>query len=305
MPAVQSAHKVGASTLNIRRSPSSADSSNIIQALPSGQIVRFLADAGNKWWQVKTLINGTWLTGFVHSDHVTAMKADAIIYDDPSDAIHMKEGLASSTLNAINLRANPLGMPNMPRRNTSLDSSQPTAPILKIIDFLDVEISKRYGPTSSNTYCNIYAYDYAYLNSVFIPRVWWNSADWAIIKKKNERELIYATTVVELNANSLHDWFKTNGSLFGWTKVNDLDALQAAANAGKIGIVTGKRKDLSRSGHICAVVPENGTRRAVRNSSGKVTQPLMSQAGSSNKKYFNSTWWTGSQFAESGFWVHA
>jgi hypothetical protein len=67
-----------------------------------------------------------------------------------------------------------------------------------------------------------------------------------------------------------------------------------------------RRKEDGRSGHIVAVVPETAAHTAVRNGSGEVTGPLQSQAGARNARYLTTAgWWTGDQFAESAYWIHA
>ncbi len=62
-----------------------------------------------------------------------------------------------------------------------------------------------------------------------------------------------------------------------------------------------------QSGHIVAVVPETDKEKAKRNGDGLVTAPLQSQAGSVNFRYGTGRpeWWTGEQFADSAFWIHA
>jgi hypothetical protein len=54
------------------------------------------------------------------------------------------------------------------------------------------------------------------------------------------------------------------------------------------------------------VVPESGELHARRDSAGRITAPLQSQAGASNFRYGNgrSDWWRDEQFAEFAFWLH-
>jgi hypothetical protein len=54
-------------------------------------------------------------------------------------------------------------------------------------------------------------------------------------------------------------------------------------------------------------VPETSEHSAKRDVSGQVVRPLQSQAGRTNFRYGtgSGTWWTGAQFADSAFWIHA
>jgi len=112
--------------------------------------------------------------------------------------------------------------------------------------------------------------------------------------------------VEELNANSLYDWLSSYGQTFGWRREFDLTRLQDAANAGEVCLINAQRRELNRSGHIVAVVPETDANQA-RRSGTNVISPLQSQAGAVNFLYggTNRTWWTGAQFRAFGFWIHS
>jgi len=200
-------------------------------------------------------------------------------------------------------RAYPLNEPNQPTRDGSTPTQKRTQ-LAQIIDWLKVDVSQRYTRGSGKTFCNIYAYDYCYLARAYLPRVWWTRP---ALKKLSSGETVavkYGSTVGELNANSLHNWFEAFGAQFGWTQTSDSSILQNAANEGRVCIITGRRKDLSRSGHICAVVPETPSHRAQRRGS-EVLIPLQSQAGSRNFRYGGKKWWIDSNFSKFGFWIHS
>lgn len=172
---------------------------------------------------------------------------------------------------------------NLPRFNGTKQS------VLDLIDYLDVEKSPRYQPIIGATYCNIYAHDYADLMGAYIPRTWWTD------KAIKEMDFIpkYGVTCVELNANSLYEWFDKYGiDHFGWRKLKDVTEAQNEANNNKCVIMVAANKDKKRSGHIVAVVPENETNYSV-GARSVVVYPLQSQAGIKNKKYFASKWWQG------------
>lgn len=295
--------KVKATGLNLRTEPRVAASTRIA-TLGHGQLVTKLGVADDPvWWKVSTVVDGIALTGFIHSDHVIP-------------AEDLPEQPAANTVKEVHLqptgeirrdskngRAFPLNEPGQARR-TSAAVSDKVAELGQIINWLNVEQSARYTPTTTSTYCNIYAYDYCFLSGVYLPRVWWKSKAIANLIAGEEVIPKYDVTVDELNANSLHDWLRDFGGDFGWRRTFRLDELQAAVNAGEVGIICAKRKDLNRSGHICAVVPETATKKANR-SGGSISAPLQSQAGASNQNYFARVWWMNTKFQSHGFWIHA
>jgi hypothetical protein len=168
----------------------------------------------------------------------------------------------------------------------------------KVIEYLAVDKSARYKPTSVATYCNIYAYDFAYLMGAYVPRVFW-TAD--AIKSLNFTP-VYGKTLTEMNANALYDWFPKRGPEFGWKEVNITEA-QQAANQGKCVIMVAANLNRSRSGHIVAVAPETETVKCV-GSGGIIIYPVMSQAGRVNKRYFCSKWWGGHERPRIFVWQH-
>ena len=169
-----------------------------------------------------------------------------------------------------------------------------------------MESSPRYLPTSSATYCNIYAHDYCTLAGVYLPRVWWTDQALVRIGRGEDVGPVYAQTVREMRADDLFAWLVDCGPSFGWRRVFDATALQAAANGGGVGVICADREAEGRSGHITVVVPEHGTHRAERDADGNVTQPLQSQAGSVNRRWGSAgrDWWWGAQFRDRGFFVH-
>lgn len=173
-----------------------------------------------------------------------------------------------------------------------------------ILVYLGVSHSARYAAGAGKTYCNIYAHDYAHLAGTYLPRVWWTRKALVALAAGQVVHPAYGTTVQELNANSLYSWFEEFGLDFGWRRSVDLTEVQQAVNLGQVGIVSGQRRDLNQPGHICAVVPETDKHRAVWKQ-GKVTTPLMSQAGASNFEYGGRVWWTDARFGRWAFWIHA
>ena len=102
----------------------------------------------------------------------------------------------------------------------------------------------------------------------------------------------------------LHDWFEDYGQLFGWKRVLNLDVMQASANNGEVCIIVAQRKDLNRSGHISAVVPEHDGLEAARNAAGELLRPVESQAGTKNHRFFTKpkAWWVDARYQSFGFW---
>lgn len=137
--------------------------------------------------------------------------------------------------------------------------------------------------------------------------MWWTAAALRRIADGDTVAARYADTVREKNANGLLDWLVDYGAGFGWRRTLDLDVLQGAANNGEVCIIVAQRRDLNRSGHVTAVVPEHRDFHAARNARGEVARPLESQAGTRNHRFVVKprAWWTETRYAAFGFWRHA
>lgn len=295
-------YRVEATSLNLRSQPVVAPSAKIA-TLHHGQTVEKLEIVSDSvWWRVSSVINGLSVTGFVNSSYLST----ANTFTAPSSAkkigpIHMSPKKLIQRVSPDG-RAFPLNEPEQPRRTST--NIERAAELRSIIDWLKVEESARYKPKSGETYCNIYVYDYCYLSNVYLPRVWWTSKAISKLQKSESVTPVYDQTILELNANSLYNWFSEYGSDFGWRRVVDLTELQNEANTGSVCIMSARRKELNRPGHICVVAPETTEHNAVRKN-GVVTCPLQSNAGASNFRYGGTVWWTSEKFSGFSFWVHA
>ncbi|WP_445402032.1 hypothetical protein [Zobellella sp. An-6] len=295
-------YRVESTSLNLRSQPVVAPSTKIA-VLHHGQSVEKLEVASDpEWWRVSAVINGLSVTGFVNSSYLTAAN------DFVAPSSTKKIGAVHMSTNRLIQRASPSGRAfplnesEQPQRTSK--NLEKAAELRSIIDWLRVEDSARYKPKSGETYCNIYAYDYCYLANVYLPRVWWTSKAISKLQKGENVVPVYDQTILELNANSLYNWISEYGNDFGWRRVVDLTELQNEANSGSVCIMSARRKELNRPGHICAVVPETIGRNAVRKN-GVVTCPLQSNAGATNFRYGGSIWWTSEKFSGFSFWVHA
>jgi hypothetical protein len=194
--------------------------------------------------------------------------------------------------------------PGQPSRAGN-NAQERAASLGKIVDWLAPEAAahKRYQPTASATFCNVYAHDYCHLAGVYLPRVWWKPdalAKWAAGVTVTPE---YDVTIEEITANALVPWLKRHGPTFGWRPGNSLTELQDEANKGAVVVVAGRAT--AGHGHIVAVVPEAGTHVAKRDAGSQVTTPLQSQAGRTNFNYgfLQPNWWPS--HVEFGFWIHA
>lgn len=289
--------EVTATALNLRSRPAVMPD-NRVAVLPEGQRVRKVAESeAPGWWRIETDLSGVRVEGFVNSAHL----APAGIAPAPTDGTRAAHLRSSSPVrrDASGSWAFALNEPRQPTR----DGTDPAGDLGRIVEWLAVDRSERYRPRGGTTYCNIYAYDYAFLAGAYLPRVWWTSAALRELDGGKSVAARYGATVTELNANALCDWFEQHGGDFGWRRTFDLDELQGAANRGEVGIVVAQRADLNRSGHIVAAVPETPAHRAVR-AGGHVDRPLQSQAGSQNFRYGGTKFWTEEKFRKHGFWLH-
>lgn len=296
--------------LNLRSS-AGVKANNKITTLPNGQLVTKILEANADWWQVSTNLHGHNLTGFAAARFLAPVEDSPDSEEDSSAEpasddrwiAHLQANKPSITRDSVGGRAFPLGEPSRPTRNGTT-SAEKAKQLLDIVDWLNSPVHARYERDEHSTFCNIYAYDYAYLAGVYLPRIWWRTD---AIKRLNAGEKVpvrYDQTVGELNANSLQEWFEDFSAQFGWKRTFDLNELQESANQGKVCIITGQRTNLGASGHINAVVPEHGAFVAQRQDS-HVILPLQSQAGAVNFKYKTfRAWWQGNEFRKFGFWIH-
>lgn len=207
--------------------------------------------------------------------------------------VHLSEGRPGISRSNINGRAHALGEADV----KSLQALTGSGRLHHIIDWLDVERSKRYEPTPNSTFCNIYAHDYCYLAGAYLPRVFWTlqaQTDW--VAGRNQAA-IYGRTVREMSANDLYRWLKVNGPEYGWVEVNSAAAQEAADN-GKAVVICARNRNEARSGHITVVVPNSPAMQS------RQYIPVQSQAGRTNRKLFCDNWWLSAEFAEFGMFVH-
>ena len=305
-------YKIKGNVVNVRSSPTKINNSNIITTLNQDFVVSLVDNINVEWFKVTFVKNNIRLEGFIYATLLEKVDGDnqipPVSVPILPPEVHFKNN-NSSNRNSVIARHFQLNEPNMSFRAITDTNEQKIQVIHQIINFLSVNTSKRYLPINNGqtTYCNIYAYDFCYLNSAYLPRVWWTQKAILNIQQKISVNVSYGETVRELRANDLFDWLDEWGSSYGWIRTFDLTELQNQVNQGKVGLICAKRLDTNRSGHIVAVVPETATFVA-RHSGGVVIEPLQSQAGVSNKKLFNNSnqWWTKpNTFREFGFWYHA
>jgi hypothetical protein len=278
-----------------------------IGILPMGHKVKKLAESSTPgWWEVSTTLDGGNMTGFINSTFLTPT-ADFVPPESVSGIKSVHLTRTASVARSNKAFAFALNENGQPRRDPNASAANKAAKLTEIVEWLDVANTNhlRYKRLPNATYCNIYAYDYCFLARVYLPRVWWTSR--ALIDLRAGRNVvpIYGETVHELNANSLLMWLKEFGTDFGWRRTASLDEIQTAANSGQAVVISAQNRIPNRSGHICAVVPETASHKAVR-SGGQVIRPLQSQAGATNFKYRTERWWINlaSTFREHGFWIN-
>lgn len=296
--------------LNLRSAPV-IEPRTVLARLRQGQQVRQLSPATAPpagWLRVAAELQGTAVEGFVKAAYLKKITTPsiptppAVLPNIPEASLRSPDPVRRSQ-SGDGPRVYDLTEANQPGRSgsTPVERAQQLG---AIIAYLNVSHSARYAAGSGKTYCNIYAHDYAHLAGAYLPRVWWTRKALVALASGQAVHPAYGTTVQELNANSLYNWFEEFGSDFGWRRSVDLTEVQNAANIGQVCIVSGQRKDLNAPGHICAVVPETIQHLAKRQKE-QVTIPLMSQAGASNFEYGGRVWWPDAKFGRFGFWIHA
>ena len=282
-------YRVATSSLNLRDFPSANDNSTILAKIPFRHTVKLIEKTTSDWWKVKLL--NTEKEGFVfHKDLERVDETTVKVLD--IEVPNFEPG-SKASLDNKEETYKPIGNPAIPFRDLTSVESKLTS-IRKIIDTLDVSKSFRYKKDESDTYCNVYIFDYCFFAKVYIPRLKWTDKAIAALEKGNEVQLIFGKTVRPFYSNYIYDWFLQSSNAFGWERIYDVDELQKKVNAnGGIGIICAKRFILNKSGHIVVVVPETKTEKAFRLDK-KVIYPLQSQAGLNNYNYFSEIrkdWW--------------
>jgi hypothetical protein len=301
-------HVVKALSLNLRSSPS--PTAPRVAVLPQGTPVTKVADASLAgWFEVDASLQGATAHGFLNASFLAPAGTTFPVVTPAGGAIPPADlgRTPSAKRDSRGSLAFGIGEPGRPGP-AAANPGGSAAGIIAVIDFLDVGDTDhvRWQPTSSSTFCNVYCYDVCNIAGAYLPRVWWKPAALAKLRAGQQVDVKYDVTVFEIRANELFNWFGDFGADFGWSRVMDLDELQSAANAGKIGIIVAQRTELNRPGHIQVVAPEHGTHKASRTSSGKVKLPLQSNAGASTFTYGflgNSAWWRAASFRDFAFWV--
>ena len=291
---------------------------NVIARLPDGHIVQAVSDKKtNGFLEVETSLLGAHFRGFASAEFLKparGVEEVPVLQPAPAPptsgivAVTMPRKAGTVTKRIAPATAHSLNEPDPPgRKGTTPDELR--AELAAIIDYLAVDKAahKRYRPTGSATFCNIYAHDYCHLAGVYLPRVWWSAAAIEKLAQGQTVAPLLGNTIDEQRANDLFRWLRDFGMRFGWRQTGSLTKMQQEVNQGAIGVIVARRKNDGLSGHIAVVVPETGDETAKRDAAGEVTAPLQSQAGRTNFRYGTggTNWWKGDQFAESAFWIHS
>jgi hypothetical protein len=285
-----------------------------IARMREGQVVRLLGDAAPPWKRVRASIDGAEVIGFASGRFLAPVQGDLVLPVPPAGpaipAVHFRPGNVLSRRDSTTGRASPLGEPGRPSRTPGAAAAQRVAELDAVVAWLDVEHSARWQPEGGLTFCNVYAADFCFLAGAYLPRTWWKDKALMAIARGQTPEVVYDGTIRELRADDLLAWLSDFGPQFGWHRVFDATALQAAANAGGVGVICADRDAIGRPGHISVVLPETASVPAVRDADGNVQLPVQSQAGAFNRARFtglgagNDPWWQDSKFRDRGFFVH-
>lgn len=138
-----------------------------------------------------------------------------------------------------------------------------------VLDWLDVENSKRYQPGDGQTHCNIYVHDALRTLGFYVPRVWWTNP----FTVTADTVPVYGANCREMSANALCKWMRQYGPDFGWRLSNK--PLTADTSRGEIAVVIG----MAARGHGHTQVLFDG---------------WMSQAGTNNyrlERPYSATFW--------------
>ncbi len=211
--------------------------------------------------------------------------------------IHLQEGLPEVTRYRCEARRFPLG-----EQLHDVEGQSDTNFINRILDWLNVEGSPRYRPTDKDTFCNVYACDFAYLYGGYLPRVWWTGSMLCDRNFVHRDARSLGASLREMTANDLFVWLNEFGREFGWSPLSSLRDAQENANSGKAVVISAKAADMSDHGHISIVVPESGHMRASQGIDHFF--PAQSQAGRANYRYFLANWWNSAHYSDWMIWAY-
>lgn len=286
----------------IRSAPTLSEDTQLV-LLPNGHLVTKVEDTSDpNWWHVQANykdvdFDGVCKKTLLVADHEFVPPAGS----NRITEVHLRRSTPvrrdQKGLEAFQLNEEP-----RPARSGDGTAEQKAQQLGQIIDWLAVSQNRRYKPTETATYCNIYAYDYCCLAGVYMPRVWWTAS--AIQKLITGQSVTpnYGVTVEEITANQLAGWFREYGSIFGWRQTTSLTDLQLAANSGAVCLINARK--VTGHGHICAIAPETAAHKAEWDSShSHVVRPLTSQAGRLVFEYRPFLWWNDN-YRDLGFWIH-
>ena len=279
------------------------DETTKIALLPYGHsVIRSGSTDKADWWRIQTDLEATTLEGVGNKPLLTP-ETD---FTAPPAAVGIQEVHLYSTSpvkrDQKGMEAFALNESPRPARDGGTTEAEKVEQLSQIIGWLGVSHSKRYLPTETTTFCNVYAYDYCYLAKAYIPRVWWSSTAIQKLLAGQPVDPKYGVTVDEITANQFTNWFHNYGKLFGWRKTESLTEIQLAANSGRVCAINAGKN--AGHGHICLVVPETGTYQAEWDSNhARVLKPLTSQAGRHNFEYKPQVWWSEDYYGL-GFWIH-
>jgi hypothetical protein len=305
--------------VSVHREPKIAKANptaNIVATLPAGHLVKTTGSKG-RFAAIETSLQGAVVRGFVPQKALVAMDDNPPVpiaapqIEAPTSgivAVYAPRRAGTVTKRTQLADAHSLNEAGQPGRSGATPQEL-RKDLATIIDYLGVDnpANIRYQPRSGATFCNIYAHDYCSLAGAYLPRVWWTPDAIERLAQGQTVQPLLGATIDEQRANDLFRWLRAFGLRFGWRQTGRLTSLQTAVNSGGIGLIVARRKEDGRSGHIVAVVPETDDKRAKRDPSGAVIAPLQSQASARNFRYGAGTanWWSGEQFAENAFWIHA
>ena len=271
--------KVTSSQLNLRsepKVPKISPNSNIKASLPNGHLVSWLSGkATDDWFEVETSLHGAFFRGFASKEFLELVKdnTEGITVTTPAVTspltgiveVFMPRSAGTITKRTAPANALSLNEPGQPQRNSADAPADLKKSLQSIIEWLNVDkpTHKRYQPTSTSTFCNIYAHDFCFLSGIYLPRVWWTQSAIAKLVTNETVQPLLGNTIEEIRANNLFRWLRDFGERFGWRQTGDLTKLQNAANIGGIGLIIARRKEDGRSGHVVIVVPETDKNSAI------------------------------------------
>lgn len=247
--------QVSASQLNLRKVPTGQGNTPVAR-LPEGQVVQLLAFAADPWVRVRTTLGGSEVTGYVSAKYLVPLaagQAHAQAVAPPVATAIPPRTIAGTTRNRAADR--PASAPSPWESPAGRLATLMHLRRARAADARDSGLARRFpqrtlparpGHLLQRVRGRLLLPGRSLLAACLVDGVGVDA-----YRTGRDAPAIYGSTIREMRADDLHAWLIEFGASFGWQRVFDATALQAAANGG--GIRSSARIAMPRASRVTSV----------------------------------------------------